>query len=210
MIKVDYLKVMNIDGAIFGMRMPMNSHSKSDSGFDPETGDYIIGDKDLDLMKRLYKAGPEHRKYLRQIVVAMDITSNQTFWLQFATYKVGTTGNSGSKMHTIHVREILPEDFSHEGISEVGGETEECFLNVIDTLNDLRRKFNETHEKKYWRALIDLLPMGYNLRAFITMNYENVVNIIHQRSGHKMFEWNEFCDILRSLPLVTDIMGDNG
>ena len=208
MIKVENIKVFNFEGAIRACRNPLQSWHKSDSVYlshqycdyekEVEMMQYcdivpVIGKNDLDLMHRLYVAGTEHRKFLRQIFVSMDITTNHTIWAEFDTYKVGVTRNSCSKMHTIHVKEFAPEDFSHEGIDEVGG---------VASLH-----FNETHEKRYWRAIIELLPMGYNLRATITMNYENVVNIIHQRSNHKMFEWVEFTDILKSLPYVKEIMG---
>ena len=111
-------------------------------------------------------------------------------------------------MHTIHVKEFTADDFSHEGIDEVGGATLEHFNNTIYMLETLRKRFNETHEKKYWRAIIDLLPMGYNLRSTVTMNYENVFNIIDQRAGHKMFEWDEFIKKLKELPYVKEIMGE--
>lgn len=223
MIKVENIKVFNFEGAIRACRNPLQSWHKSDSVYlshqycdyekEVEMMQYcdivpVIGKNDLDLMHRLYVAGTEHRKYLRQIFVSMDITTNHTIWAEFDTYKVGVTRNSCSKMHTIHVKEFAPEDFSHEGIDEVGGVASLHFDETLEVLEALRKAFNETHEKRYWRAIIELLPMGYNLRATITMNYENVVNIIHQRSNHKMFEWVEFTDILKSLPYVKEIMGE--
>ena len=222
MIKVENLKVFNFEGAIRGCRNPLNSWNKNDSVYlshqycdedkEVEMMQYcdvvpVIGKNDLDLMHRLYVAGTEHRKYLRQIFVSMDITTNHTIWAEFDTYKVGVTRNSCSKMHTIHVKEFAPEDFSHEGIDEVGGVASLHFDETLEVLEALRKAFNETHEKRYWRAIIELLPMGYNLRATVTMNYENVANIIHQRSNHKMFEWVQFCDILKGLPYVKEIMG---
>lgn len=223
MIKVENIEVWGFKHAIHGMRNPLQSWQKSDSVYLPhqycdedkeiEMMQYcdivpVIGKNDLDLMHRLYVAGTEHRKYLRQIFVSMDITTNHTLWSELDTYKVGVTRNSCSKMHTIHVKEFAPEDFSHEGIDEVGGAIRRHFNETLNALESLRLKFNETHEKKYWRAIIELLPMGYNLRATITMNYENVMNIIHQRSNHKMFEWIQFCDILKTLPYVKEIMGE--
>ena len=223
MIKVEKIEVWGFRHAIRGMRNPLQSWHKSDSVYlshqycdydkEVEMMQYcdivpVIGKNDLDLMHRLYVAGTEHRKYLRQIFVSMDITTNHTIWAEFDTYKVGVTRNSCSKMHTIHVKEFAPEDFSHEGIDEVGGVASLHFDETLEVLEALRKAFNETHEKRYWRAIIELLPMGYNLRATITMNYENVVNIIHQRSSHKMFEWVEFTDILKSLPYVKEIMGE--
>ena len=137
----------------------------------------------------------------------MDITSNHVWWSEFDTYKVGTTRNSCSKMHRIHVKYFEEDDFSHEGIYEVGGRTKDTFEVVLYELERLRKLFNESHEKKYWRAMIELLPMSYNLRATITMSYENVVNIIHQRENHKLDEWNVFCDtMLEKLPYLKEIM----
>ena len=203
MIKVENISVYNIARAIYSARNPLNSWNKSDSDLEND----IVGDKDLDLAKRLYKAGTEHRKYSRQIMVSMDITTNHIVWAEFDTYKVGVTRNSCSKMHKIHVKGFVPDDFSHEGISEVGGFAEEHFQKTLEVLEKLRILFNETHEKKYWRAMLELLPMGYNLRATVTMSYENVFNIIRQRSNHKMFEWIEFTNILKTLPYVKEIMG---
>ena len=223
MIKVENIDVYGFETAIRGMRNPKNSWDKSDSYYcddkhcgsckqNPETRNcsqpdgFVLGENDLDLMRRLYKGGTEHRKYSRQIYVGMDITTNHIVWAEFDTYKVGVTRNSCSKMHKIHVKGFVPDDFSHEGISEVGGFVEEHFQKTLEVLEKLRILFNETHEKKYWRAMLELLPMGYNLKATVTMNYENVFNIIRQRSNHKMFEWIEFTNILKELPYVKDIM----
>ena len=202
MIKVENINVYNIARAIYSARNPLNSWDKSDSDLKND----IVGYNDLDLAKRLYKAGIEHRKYSSQIFVSMDITTNHIVWAEFDTYKVGVTRNSCSKMHKIHVKGFVPDDFSHEGISEVGGFAEEHFQKTLEVLEKLRVLFNETHEKKYWRAMLELLPMGYNLKATVTMNYENVFNIIRQRSNHKMFEWIEFTNILKELPYVKEIM----
>ena len=208
MIKVENIDVWGFEHAIRGCRNPMNSWGKSDSGYGIDGEDenvFVVGKNDLDLMRRLYKAGTEHRKYLRQIFVSMDITCSQTILSQFDTYKIGVTKNSCSKMHRIHVKPFEMSDFSHEGISEVGGTTMGAFTTVLETLESLRKRYNATHEKKYWRAMIDLLPMGYNLKATVTMNYENVMNILNQRSNHKMDEWTDFCGVLRNLPYVKEI-----
>ena len=214
MIKIENIDVYGFETAIRGMRNPKNSWDKSDSKWEifiPEypnlsEAKYIIGKNDLDLMKRLYKGGTEHRKYARQIWVGMDIVTNHIVWAEFDTYKIGVTRDSCSKMHKIHVKSFERDDFSHEGIDEVGGFAEEHFTKTLEVLEKLRVLFNETHEKKYWRAMLELLPMGYNLRATVTMSYENVFNIIRQRSNHKMFEWIEFCNILKTLPYVKEIM----
>ena len=214
MIKIENIDVYGFETAIRGMRNPKNSWDKSDSKweiFTPEypnlsEAKYVIGKNDLDLMKRLYKGGTEHRKYARQIWVGMDIVTNHIVWAEFDTYKIGVTRDSCSKMHKIHVKSFERDDFSHEGIDEVGGFAEEHFVKTLEVLEKLRVLFNETHEKKYWRAMLELLPMGYNLRATVTMSYENVFNIIRQRSNHKMFEWIEFTNILKELPYVKEIM----
>ena len=212
MIKIENIDVYGFETAIRGMRNPKNSWDKSDSGmkwvnnniFDHQ--EFMVGENDLDLMRRLYKGGTEHRKYARQIWVGMDIITNHIVWAEFDTYKIGVTRDSCSKMHKIHVKSFERDDFSHEGIDEVGGFAEEHFTKTLEVLEKLRVLFNETHEKKYWRAMLELLPMGYNLRATVTMSYENVFNIIRQRSNHKMFEWIEFTNILKTLPYVKDIM----
>lgn len=206
MIKVENIEVFNFEGAIRGMRNPMCSQNRSDSVLDGNGG-FQIGENDLNLMQRLYKAGHPHRKYLRQIMVSMDITSNHTFWAEFDTYKVGVTRNSCSKMHKIHTKKFEPDDFTHENIDKVDFAKEE-FNRVLKTVERCRILFNETKDKKYWRALVDLLPMGYNLKATVTMSYENVFNILQYRQGHKLSEWNEFCEILKELPYVLDIMNE--
>lgn len=212
MIKVENIDVYGFETAIRGMRNPMNSWSKSDSYYEPANycdHAFIVGDDDLALMRKLYKAGTEHRKFARQIWVGMDITTNHTVWAEADTYKIGVTRNSCSKMHKIHVKPFELDDFSHEGIEEVGGLAKQHLDITIYILEMLRVRFNDTHDKKYWRAMIELLPMGYNLKATVTMNYENVFNIIRQRSNHKMFEWVQFCDILRTLPYVNEIIGES-
>lgn len=234
MIRVENIDVFNLEGAIRGMRNPLQSHDKSDSCYcedtkcfdcrmyhkdgchrpqlgrrDKDDNVFIIGKADMELMQKLYKAGTEHRKYLRQIFVSMDITCNHTFWAEFDTYKVGVTRNSCSKMHRIHAKEFMESDFSHEGISEVGYHTEECFKAVVMELEHLRIMYNNSHDKKFWRALIELLPMGYNLKATVTMNYENVITIIKQRTGHKLDEWRDLIEVLKSLPYIEEIMGES-
>lgn len=217
MIQIEKVEVWGFEHAIRSARNALNSWAKSDSHWDYVPSEeegidskvvYVVGEKDLDLLHRLYKGGSEQRKCLRQVFVSMDITTNQTVWSQIDTYKVGVTKGSCSKMHTIHLKEITGDDFSTEGIDEVGGFVCEHFEETLKVLNRLRNDYNNTHERKYWRALIELLPMGYELKATVTMNYENVVNIIHQRSGHKMFEWNRLVAELKKLPYIKEIMGE--
>ena len=211
MIKIESTDVTGWEHAIRGMRNPMNSWDKSDSiygtryrlydGSDVFTKDgFCIGTNDLDLMKKLATSGADHRKFMRMIVVYADITSHHTWWSEFDTYKVGTVRNSCSKMHKIHVKEFTGEDFSYEGITELGGAAEETFNLVLTTLEKLRKSFNDTGEKKYWRALIELLPMGYNLKATLMLNYEVLANIYHSRKNHKLDEWQDFCRWIETLP----------
>lgn len=208
MIRIENIETYGFETAIRGMRNPMNSWDKSDSEFVPwDITSFEIGKNDLDLMKRLFKGGTEHRKYLRMINVTMDITCHHTWWAEFDTYKIGTVRNSCSKMHKIHVKEFVPDDFSTEGIKACGARTVEVFNCVLIELERLRKAFNKTHEKKYWRAIIELLPMGYNIRATVQMNYEVAVNIIRQRKNHKLDEWHVMVDELLNLPYMKEIMG---
>ena len=227
MIKVENIDVYGFEAAIRGMRNPKNSWDRSDSRLCernnddchvnpacgcPKDGDFdddyfCIGHNDLDLMQRLYKAGTEHRKYLRMINVTMDITCHHTWWAEFDTYKVGTVRNSCSKMHKIHIKRFTADDFSHEGIDECGNDVQSVFRMIINELEYLRQMFNETQDKKYWRAIIELLPMGFNIKSTVQMSYETVFNIIRQREHHKVFEWVQFVDILKQLPYVDGISG---
>lgn len=202
MIKIEHIKTYGWEAAIRGARNPLNSWSKSDSEayWDGDEWDYGVGDEDLKLLKNLVAAGTDHGKFMRMIGISMDITSHQAWWAEFDTYKVGTVRNSCSKMHTIHVKAFEPDDFSHEGIDEVGGTTKTQFMNVLAELEYLRQTFNRTQERKYWRAIIELLPSGYNLRATVTLNYAVARNQYHARKNHKLSEWHDYCKVLESLP----------
>lgn len=209
---------------IEGMRNPMNSWEKSNSGygcdsglclghcaFSPEwcgnTQRYVLGENDYTLMQKLSKAGTDHRKFMRMMPVYVRITAGHTWWAEFDTYKVGTVRNSCSKMHKIHIMGFELDSFDHEGIDEVGGVAVETFDNVRATLTWLAKKFNETKEKKYWRAIIELLPMGFHLTANVMLNYEVLANIYHSRKNHKLEEWQEFCEWIESLPYSELITG---
>lgn len=230
MIKIENIEVYGWEAAIRGMRNPMNSWDKSDSypAVDcdkcgeierkgicyPKEHDcsqyecFEVGENDLKLMKNLSKAGTDHSKYLRMINVTMDITAPHFWWAEFDTYKVGTVRNSCSKMHKIHVKEFVIDDFSTEGIEECDGRTIEVFICVSNELERLRRLFNETHEKKYWRAIIELLPMGYNLKATVQLNYQVLKNMYFARRNHKLKEWHTFCDTISTLPYFKEICID--
>lgn len=207
MIKVDHIETWGWEHAIRGMRNPLNSWDKSDTSFYcyPEEGKaHSIGENDLSLMKRLFKSGTEHRKYLRMIIVSMDITAPLYWWKEFDTYKVGTVANSCSTMHKIQAKEFEREDFS---IEHLEGESLVAFDNLLHVMNTHRQTFNVTKDKKYWWQMIQLLPTSYNQKRTVTMNYENVYTMLRQRKGHKLDEWNEFCSILSNLPYVEEIGG---
>lgn len=207
MIKVDHIENWGWEHAIRGMRNPLNSWDKSDTSFYcyPDEGKaHSIGENDLSLMKRLFKSGTEHRKYLRMIIVSMDITAPLYWWKEFDTYKVGTVANSCSTMHKIQAKKFEREDFS---IEHLEGESLVAFDNLLHVMNTHRQTFNVTKDKKYWWQMIQLLPTSYNQKRTVTMNYENVYTMLRQRKGHKLDEWNEFCSILSNLPYVEEIGG---
>ena len=202
MIKFETNDVWGFEWAFKGMRNPMNSWDKSDSNWLFQE----IGKNDLALAKKLISAGSEHRKFLRQIYVSVDITAPMFWWFEYDTYKVGTTRNSCSKMHKIHVKPFEYNDFSHEGIDELEPGMKELFMLYIQMLEVLRNKFNETQEKKYWRALIEMLPEGYNMRATVTMTYENIYAMRQQRRGHKLDEWRiDFFNWSDDLPHLKEL-----
>ena len=204
MIKVENIDVWGFEHAIRGMRNPLNSWDKSDSKFYCREETIDIGKNDLDLMRRLFAAGTEHRKYLRQIFVSMDITAPLYWWKEFDTYKVGTVANSCSTMHKIADKEFTLDDFSHEQLEGALPVMDE----VIKCLNHNRELFIKTKNKYFWWQMIQLLPSSYNQKRTVTMNYENVVTIIKQRTGHKLDEWNDFVDVLKDLPYVIDISNE--
>ena len=207
MLKVENLKTFNWEGALRGLRNPMNSWAKSDSTFD-ENGNVInIGENDLRLMKTLFKAGTEHRKYLRQIFVSMDITA-PLYWIsELDTYKVGTVRNSCSFMHKGVSKPFEISDFSTHDILVDGTPTNvKTWKTIVDTLNQLREEYLDTKDNNIFQQIRCLLPSGYNLRFTITMNYENVFTIIKQRSGHRLEEWNELIEVLKTLPYVQELL----
>ena len=202
MIKFETNDVWGFEWAFKGMRNPMNSWDKSDSNWLFQE----IGENDLILARKLINAGSEHRKFLRQIYVSVDITAPMFWFAEFDTYKVGTVRNSCSKMHKIHVKPFEYDDFSHEGVDQLEPGMKELFMQYISMLEILRNKFNETQEKKYWRALIEMLPEGYNMRATITMTYENIYTMRQQRKGHKLDEWSiDFFNWSDELPHLKEL-----
>ena len=209
MIKFEETEVMNFETAIRGMRNPLNSWDKSDSMFHlTDKSLYEIGPNDLNLMKRLINAGTDHRKFLRQIFVSVDITAPLYWWKEFDTYKVGTVANSCSTMHKIHDKEFALDDFSHEHLRE--GNKHWLFA-TIQVLNDERNHFLETKDKQYWWQMIQLLPSSYNQKRTVTLNYEVLRNIATSRKHHKLDEWRvAFMDWIKSLPYAEDLILDGG
>ena len=217
MIKVENVEVWGWKHAIRGMRNPMNSWDKSDTvyglGEDRYT-DMTIGPNDLSLMRKLFKGGTEHRKYLRQIFVSLDITAPLYWWKEFDTYKVGTVANSCSTMHKIQAKGFVMDDFSHEHLlGEVnnGSIVEDsplgCLRKTVAMLNNCRDRYLENPNKLLWWQMIQLLPSSYNQRRTVTMSYENVFTILRQREGHKLNEWNRLWEIFKGLPYVKEIGG---
>lgn len=186
----------------------MNSWERSDSywiHYEGNRTEYILGDNDLKLMTQLAKAGTEHRKYLRQIFISMDIVAPLYWWKEFDTYKVGTVANSCSTMHKIHSKRFDMSDFSFDKL-----ESPVALIaahDVVNGLNVIRDRYLSTKDKQDWYELIQLLPSSYNQRRTVTMNYENALTIIHQRSNHKLDEWCELCEVLSELPYI-GIIGD--
>ena len=201
MLKVERSAVMNIDNAIRGARNPMNSWDKSDSYYD-EKGTFVVGQTDLDLGHRLAMAGSDHRKFLRQIFVSVDITAPLYWWKEFDTYKVGTVANSTSTMHKIHAKAFERDDFSHDRMDEGG-------LALLDTtiayLESERQKFIANKEDRQpWHNMIQSLPSSYNQMRTVTLNYENLINVYYARRHHKLAEWHTLCDWILSLPCAKE------
>ncbi len=202
MLKLERTSVMNFENAIRGARNPMNSWAKSDSAYD-EAGNYILGENDLALARKLCRAGSDHRKFVRQIFVSADITAPLYWWKEFDTYKVATVANSTSTMHKIHAKPFELADFSVDKLSD-GALA--AFRTYMDYMEATRRRFVETKDKRDWYDLIQLLPSSYNQLRTVTMNYETLINIYYARRAHKLDEWHVFCDWIRTLPYADDLI----
>ena len=196
MIKIERVCAMNFDNAIRGARNPMNSWERSDSYYD-ESGKFILGEADLAFGEKLVKSGPDHRKFIRQIFVSMDITAPLYWWKEFDPYKVGTVANSCSTMHKIHSKPFSREDFSCDRMSV---KALSCLDSVIECLEEARLAFVETKDVSHWHDMIQLLPSSFNQMRTVTLNYENLINIYNARCNHKLAEWHELCDVILSLP----------
>jgi len=202
MIKLERTSVLNLENAMRGARNPMNSWARTDSYYD-EDRNYVLGPNDLDLAKRLAKAGPDHRKFIRQIFVSVDITAPLYWWKEYDTYKVATVANSTSTMHKIHSKAFEGEDFSTDHMTE---ETKKHFLDFVAYMEEVRKKFVETKDKTYWYDLIQILPSSYNQLRTCTLNYETLSNIYYARKAHKLQEWHTLCDWIKTLPYAEDII----
>lgn len=202
MLKIERDSVMNFENAMRGARNPLNSWARMDSYVD-EDGNFVFGDNDIDLAKRLRKAGSDHRKFMRQIFVSCDITAPMYWWKEYDTYKVATVANSTSTMHKIHSKPFDIEDFSHDHLTE---ESLRAMNNMIEYLESIRLKYVETKDKKYWYDLIQLLPSSYNQMRTCTFNYETLVNIYFSRRNHKLDEWHTFCEWIETLPYAKEII----
>ena len=202
MIKLERTSVMNLENAMRGARNPMNRLGRMDSSYD-EDGNFCLGPNDLDLGRRLRKAGSDHRKFIRQIFVSVDITAPLYWWKEYDTYKVATVANSTSTMHKIHSKAFELDDFSHDHLTK---DSLEFMGVIIDRLESIRQKFVAEKKKEDWYDLIQLLPSSYNQMRTCTMNYETLVNIYFARRNHKLQEWHTFCHWIESLPYAKELI----
>lgn len=203
MIKIERTAVMNLENAMRGARNPMSSWAKSDSYYD-ENGNYILGENDLGLAKRLRIAGPDHRKYLRQVFVSVDVTAPMYWWKEYDTYKVATVANSTSTMHKIHAKPFSIKDFSHDHLTEEGLRLME---HIVSELEKIRLRYMENGKKKEdWYDLIQLLPSSYHQMRTLSFNYETLINIYFARKNHKLVEWHSFCDWIQTLPYARELI----
>ena len=225
MIKIENVDVYGWEAAIRGMRNPLDSWNKSDSCYltineiaghpcdDGLQKEFVIGENDLQLMKKLVKAGTDHRKFMRMITVTMDIVAPMYWWKEFDTYKVGTVRNSCSTMHTIHKKEFTLADFSCEHLDDEWfdvdslGYTDDSEIRsitllelIVEVLNVYRKKYLKTKNKNDWWQMIQLLPSSYNQRSTVQLNYAVLRNIYHSRKNHKIDEWRDFCKWVEGLP----------
>lgn len=231
-MKIENIYTFNMGNAFRGMRNPMNSWDKSDS-INATDNVFYLGEKDKELAQRLIRAGNEHRKFMRQIIVSLDLTAPLYFWKEFDTYKVGTTANSTSTMHKLASTPITLDCFETDdyepdlvylsGVDDSGDYefsynmqvkdmVESYGINtyneptIIQFLEELRQKYNYTKDKRYWKELIRWLPESWLQTRTITLSYENILNMIHQRKDHKLSEWHYVIDEFRKLPYAKELL----
>lgn len=202
MIKISKTSVMNMENAMRGARNPLNSWNRMDSRYD-EDGNFILGENDRNLARRLVRAGSDHRKFIRQIFVSVDFDAPLYWWKEYDTYKIATVANSTSTMHKIAAKPFELDDFSHDHMNETALES----LNAtIAVLEQLRQEYLQSKDKQVWYSMIQLLPTSYHQLRTCSFNYETLVNIYHARKNHKLEEWHTVCDWIRTLPYAADLI----
>ena len=215
MIKIENIEVFNFEGAFRGLRNPMNSWNKSDSYIDALTNKYIVGENDLKLAQRMIGAGTDESRFMRQIFVSMDITAPLYWWKEADTYKIATVSNSCSTMHKITSSEITEENYSFdpEPDKPLTDLPTNDYVRILDIKNRvvadvewLRKKYNETKDKRYWRLLIQINPDGWLQKRTWTGNYQNLRNMYFARKNHKLIEWIQFCQIIEQLPYSKELI----
>lgn len=206
MITLERTSVMNLENAIRGARNPLNSWNRMDSSYD-DNGNYILGPNDLNLAKKLRMAGSDHRKYVRQIFVSVDITAPLYWWKEYDTYKIATVANSCSTMHKIASKPFKIEDFSCDHMTPP---SREFMQTVVDKLEEIRLRYLKTKNKEDWYDMIQLLPSSYNQMRTCSFNYETLINIYYARKEHKLAEWHTMCDWIRTLPYAQEIIISEG
>lgn len=217
MIQITNTATFGFEGAIRGMRMPYESHDKSDSVdcrgceyFDVDRyacsdaipcpyGHYLIGENDMALCKKLIKGGSEHRKFLRMIHVQADVKAPRYWWAEMDKYKYVET-NSSSTMHLITKRELTQDDFS------MTMKTYERMGSLNSCLNELIKEYQETKDEEVFLTIKQLLPESYNQMRTIDTNYECLLSIYHQRKNHRLTEWKDFCEWIKSLPYMKEFL----
>ena len=202
MITLERTSVMNFENAIRGARNPLNSWNRMDSYYD-ENGQYVLGPNDLGLAMRLRKAGSDHRKYIRQIFVSVDITAPLYWWKEYDTYKVATVADSTSTMYKIASKPFAMDDFSCDHMTPA---RKEFMQTIVDKLEAIRLQYLETKKKEDWYDMIQLLPTSYNQMRTCTFNYETLINIYFARKDHKLAEWHTFCDWIKTLPYAKELI----
>lgn len=202
MITIEHTSVMNFENAIRGARNPMNSWSRIDSIYNDQ-GEFIMGENDLNLATRLCQAGNDHRKFIRQILVSVDFNAPLYWWKEYDTYKVGTVANSTSTMHKITSKPFEISDFSHEHMQKIAKDSLQLTIQVLESL---RLAYTEKKDKSLWYSIIQLLPTSYHQLRTCTMNYETLANIYFARKDHKLQEWHEVCEWIKTLPYAKELI----
>lgn len=195
------------ESAIRGMRNPWNSWDRIDSLYNIY-GDYEIGESDLTLMKKLIKAGTDHRKFLRMITIWCDITAPLYWWKEFDTYKVGTVANSCSTMHCIADKEFTVDDFSHEHLNATSVNSLKRTVEYLNSQREIYINKTNVNPKGLWWQMIQLLPSSYNQKRTVMLNYEVLINMYKARKNHRLDEWKEFCKWVEKLPYIKELLED--